>query len=351
MDFSSARSERFTAIASTLVAIAILAGGVTAYQSHNAPVDDVVQLESDLRFQLEVAFRHDPNERARRLVKLEEVSQAWHQSSRTTADREQLASWLLEATIRSMPGSIEVLPVVPHFGETTSPQTVAQSTPDVLVEPLPNEIRAEENLKNRAEENGETVTQEPTLASPATEKIRPSTDSTQLLAVPQPEVATFLVAMSPVAMSPVAMSPLATFPVTMSPIAVSPFVKTPRINLTELGARVAGYHQGLDEIDATLLIIEPANLTALSEQIRLLEELTQDFRFIRLYYQTLTDRESRAVIAPRSMAATLAEIERRINRTQEARSGDFLGEFDLSNQNEIADLRQQLAGVTSRLDR
>lgn len=323
MNFSAARSERITAIASTLVAIAILAGGVTAYQSHNAPVDDVVQLESDLRFQLEVAFRHDPNERARRLVKLEEVSQAWQQSSRTTAGREQLASWLLEATIRSMPGSIETLPVVPRFGGATSPKALAQSTPDVLVEPLPNEIRAEEDFKHWVEGNRETVTQEPTPASSAavTESSRLSANSAELPAVLQPEMATPRLVAAPI-----------------------------RINLTKLGARVAGYHQGLDEIDATLLIIEPADLTALSEQIRLLEELTQDFRFIRLYYQALTDQESRAVLTPRSMADTLAEIERRIDRTQEALSGDFLGEFDSSNQDQIAGLRQQLAGVTSRLD-
>ncbi|NOZ41254.1 MAG: hypothetical protein GXP24_13665 [Planctomycetes bacterium] len=323
MDFWTARSERTTAIVSTLVAIAILAGGVTAFQSHHAPVDDVVQLESDLRFQLEVAFRHDPNERARRLVLLEEVTQAWLQSPRSTADREQLASWLLEATIRSMPGSIEKLPVAPKFGESTPQPLLDQQRPDVLVETPLSEQIAEEPIAEEPEKS-KPVLLEPTPASlapieritPVTEIVAPIAD--ELLATPQP---------------------------TTTPAQV---METPiRINLTELAARIAGYHEGLDEIDATMLIIEPANIVALLEQIRLLEELSQDFRFIRLYYQTLTDRERRAVAEPRSMAATLAKIERRIDHAQEALSGDFLGEFDTSHQGRFGALRQRLTAITA----
>ncbi len=320
MDFWTARSERTIAIISTLVAVAILAGGVTAFQSHNAPVDDVVQLESDLRFQLEVAFRHDPNERARRLVKLEEISQAWQQSPQSIANREQLASWLLEATIRSMPGSIEVLPVMPRFGKPAPQRLLDQQTPDVLVQPPLVTEHAEEPF----EETPGLVVPEPTPAATGSIENSPSvTDSAAPLAVELPD------------------TPQPT--TTRAQVLVAPI----RINLTELGARVAGYHQGLDEIDATLLIIEPASITALFEQIRILEELSHDSRFIRLYYQALTDRERRAIVVPRSIAATLAEIERRIDQTQETLAGDYLGEFDASHQNRIGELRQLLAEITA----
>ncbi len=117
MNFSTVRSERITAIISTVVAVIILAAGVTAHQSHHAPVDDLVQLESDLRFQLEAGYRHDTDERATRLAQLEEVFQAWQQSPRLPADQELVATWLLEATIRSMPGSSEPMPTIPQFGQ------------------------------------------------------------------------------------------------------------------------------------------------------------------------------------------------------------------------------------------
>jgi hypothetical protein len=142
MNFSSARGERMTAIISTVVAVIILAGGVTAYQSNTAPVDDIVQLESDLRFQLEVAFKHDPNQRAARLVELSKVSRAWLDSPQSEADREQLARWLLEATIRSMPGSLEPLPAIPTFG--AKPQSPRVATPDILLDPPATEKPATE---------------------------------------------------------------------------------------------------------------------------------------------------------------------------------------------------------------
>ncbi len=317
MDFSLARSERIVAIFSTVVAVAILAGGVTAYQSHHAPVDDVVQLESDLRFQLEVAFRHDPNERARRLVKLVKVSKAWQQSSRTEDDHETLAKWLLEATIRSMPGTIELLPPVPRF-ESLSQQTTTGQTPDVRVELLV----VEENVM----ENPEPVSAVPTLASrPDTfvAKVAPQpvVTSVESLALPQPEI-----------------------------VAVRAVEVPIRINLTELAARIAGYHEGLDEIETSLLTLEAEDFTALAKQVRLLEEMTRDFRFVKLYYEALTGQERRAIAVPRSMTATLSEIERRIDRTQAALSGDFLGEFDANNQNRIGALRQLLAEISIRVE-
>jgi len=316
MDFLTTRSKQNTAIVSTLVAVAILAGGVTAYQSHHAEVEDVVQLESDLRFQLEIVFRHDPNERARRLVQLKKVSQAWQQSPRTIADRKKLASWLLAATVHSMPGSTEALPSIPSFGEHFS-QAVTQQSPEVLAEPL---VRIEK-LEPVAQVPAPTAVMPIPASLVSAEIIERSTDLPESLTTPQP-------------VAPMPHSVEAPIP----------------INLTELAARIAGYHDGLDEVERALLLLEAEDNGMLAAQIRQLETMTRDYRFVQLYYQSLTDKERQGVDSPRSMAALLAEITRRIDRTQETLSEDFLGEFDSGNQDQIATLRQQLAGIRRRLD-
>ncbi len=318
MQFSTDRSERITAIISTVVAVVILAGGVTAYQSHHVPVDDVVQLESDLRFQLEVGFRHDVQERAARLVLLERAGQAWQLSARTTTDHEQLAHWLLEATIRSMPGSIEPLPAIPRFGEqplqpATEPSTDALDGPFVEQDrlgsssPLPTQ--------NSLTSNVDHPTAAPTLFTGDFESDNFFVGETQ-----RPTVA------------------LATA------------AKPVRINLTELAARIAGYHEGLDEVETMLLSLDAADLPALGLQIRQLDEMTRDFQFVKMYYTALTDAERRAVVKPRTMTTTLAVLERQIDRSQAAPTGDFLDEFDAGNQAQIVELRQQLTEVANRVE-
>ena len=54
---SSTTGERVTAVLSTLVAIAILGAAVTAQQSRTPQADRLASLESDLRFQLDLAYR------------------------------------------------------------------------------------------------------------------------------------------------------------------------------------------------------------------------------------------------------------------------------------------------------
>ena len=332
MDFWTTRSERLTAILSTVMAIAILAGGVTAFQSHHAPVDDVVQLESDFRFQLEVGFRHDVNERARRLEQLEKVSQVWQQSPRSEADRQELAKWLLEATIRSMPGSIEALPdSSSSFGE--QPQLpvvdrVVDRTADIHVEPMTVPEHVE-------------MTPEPLIAEPLTLK------SGALVPTPVAYPQSFASAERAPIAEPTAISfELLTTPLplaTHSPIAASQV----RINLSELTARIAGYHEGLNEIETALLSLDAGDFAALTKKIDQLEDIASDFLFAKLYYEALTDRERLAVVEPRPMTAAFAVVGRRIDQTQVALSGDYLGEFDSRNQSRIGELRQQLAELTA----
>lgn len=332
MNSSSARSERITAIISTVVAVIILAGGVTAYQTNTAPVEDIVQLESDLRFQLEVAFKHDPNERAKRLVELSKVSRAWLDSPRSDADREQLARWLLESTIRSMPGSIDDLPKIPTFG--AKPQPAKAATPDVIVEPP-----AAEQPSRQAPE---PVAQTPTPAALVSAEI-PQTSVDEVLdddAVERVEFSIRATSEGDAAAKTQASAP----PAEQVPAPVN-------INLTELAARIAGYHAGLDEIEKRLLTLRSDDFAALAEQVLLLKELTRDYQFVDLYYAALSENERRAVTAPRAMSTTLAEIERRLDRAEANASDDFLGEFDANNQQRIGELRELLTEVSAQVSR
>jgi len=327
MNFSTARSERITAIISTVVAVVILAAGVTAHQSHNAPVDEVVQLESDLRFQLEVGFRHDPNERATRLNQLEEVTAVWQQSPRSAADQDLLASWLLEATIRSMPGSIESLPVTPKFGPQ-QPVRSAEPTPDVLV------VSAES--ADFSEQPGLVPTPAKLISM---EVDQPATVDSAfvMVAAPRSEFLAERAGANSLLVAEGRKGEAAAEPV--------------EINLTKLAARIAGYHDGLDEVETALLTFDSNDLPALDRQLRQLDEMTRDFQFVRLYTEALTNRERQSMAEPRSMSATLSEIERRLDRNQEAVDEDFLGEFDAEHLQQMTELRQLLSDVASRIER
>ncbi len=320
MDFSTARNERTIAIVSTLVAIAILAGGVTAFQSQDAPVDDVVQLESDFRFQLEVAFLHNPNERVRRLMLLNEISDAWQQSTRTPTDREKLADWLLESTIRSMAGSIEALPTIPRFSGQGQQSATAPASAEST---RPSELTVKTGpLARVATEAVGTVSASTPDSSVSPERAKPTAISVETLVIPGPTVVAPRVVESPI-----------------------------RINLIELAARIAGYHEGLDEIEQSLLDFEGENIPKLAALVQQLDGLAHSYRFVKLYHQLLTDKERQTIDSPRPMTATFAEIERRIDRTLASQAGDFLGEFDTDNQDQIAGLRQLLSAVANRIDR
>ena len=60
MSFSAEARHRLTAILSTLVAVAIVAGGGIAQNQEESSPESLERLESDLRFQIESGFRLEP---------------------------------------------------------------------------------------------------------------------------------------------------------------------------------------------------------------------------------------------------------------------------------------------------
>jgi hypothetical protein len=315
MDPSTRSSERITAILSTVVAVAILAAGVTAQQSRGALSDELDYLESDLRFQLESAFRLNPIQGAARVKQLDGVLASWREAPRTQGDRKLLAAWLLEATIRSMPGSLEALPPAPQFGRSEPAARQSTSSPPET-DPLasaPAKTIVPGDIFDPSEPS------EPFVPGLTPDLAPPAAEHTLVSAVNR-----------------------ATSP------APEPAGPTVAINLTELAARIAGYHRGLSELDSTLVANEHPQLDRLAGQISVLESLAQDYQFVRLYYDALTAQERRTVIPPRSLTNTLAELRRHLDRLQNDVEADFLGEYDAALGEKFASLRSQLEAIASR---
>ena len=357
MSQSSSKGEKITAVVSTLVALVILAVGVTAQQNHAKPQDELVQLESDLRFQLDRAFRHDTAERYKRLTQLESVITAWEYSAQSEKDREILGNWLLEATIRSMPGTGKHLPQVPEFGVVPSPSTQAVTQSDApstvsqaeSIRPkelVPEELTKKESPAEDSEspafrlEDTINVAEQGTLEEPD-EILFPNPEENQIVIVSTSELENATSSVSLVS------QPLSS---TSDP---KPTVKHPQevaqINIYALSARIATYHQALDQVETQVLALEETDLEVFAKTLKQLQGILQDYQFAKLYYDALDSTERKGLRAPRSPRPTLLEIDRRIENQQAIESGDFLSGFETSRLNQTKALRHQIATLANAL--
>lgn len=349
-------NERLTAFVSTIVAVAILAAGVTAHQSVPRTTD-IGQLEADLQFQFERTFRHDARQGEARLATLEKVMAGWRESAQSDLDREQLVAWMHESAMRSIPGTLAPLPEIPEFSQVQSAptvQVVEHEVKKVVVDEQPKAKEAESTLADNGGKTkpglytqGPQTVITPTLADPLEEEmvalrqpqsinpeIPPATATTKAGTAPRPG----MTQESPLRETNL----LASVPVEpQEPVGV---------NLTELAARIAGYHDALDKIDMALMTMKTADMEVITREIAQLESLVRDYRFVDLYYQSLTEAERRMVIAPRPMNTVIAEIERQLDRCEEVLDGDFLGMFDSAAKEEFAKLRLKLSVITERTE-
>ncbi|MCG8448887.1 MAG: hypothetical protein MI725_04820 [Pirellulales bacterium] len=336
MNQSTTQGERITAVVSTLVAIAILAAGVTAQQQHAPPSDELIQLESDLRFQLEMAFRHDTTERQKRLAQLAQVIAAWEDAPRTATNRQQLVDWLLESTSRSIPGAVEDLAAAPVFDGPNPPEPAGAPQTDFVVSSPPGPKLAKPDEKN-------APTPTPVAAAPVAR--------TQKEVLPESIMERTAKHVATDATFATIQQDTVTAGSNPSPATAEP---EPRgqvfINLTELSARIAGYHEGLNALEARLVTLEEAELDILAELVDQLDGMTRNFRFVKLYHDALTAHERQAVESPRSPLATLIEIESLIERSENAEPEDFLSDLESGNLEQTEQLRQLLAAIASRVD-
>lgn len=351
-------SERTTTIVSALVALAILGLGVTAQPTGDSASGRIEALESDLRFQIEMSWRHDGRTREAREAQLAETLAAWEASPQTGPDRQLLEKWLRGAIVGSLPEESGEFPPTPAFSEliieAAKPAVVpdADAKPPALsgaVEPrqaskpksdanasaampaLPRDVplkpgqaytppKAKEfRITPRVPGNGQAATPPETPPAAPTRQV-PATPPKRVVAAKPVEVPLATPPRSPEhppkivetngdrVMPPVVEAP----PVAPSTTPTVQEAPTPpvTVNLAELNAQIGGYHDGLDEIEATV-VARGGKLTEgeVAQLVGQLEQLAAQHQFVRLYYDGLSKSERRFVAAPRSMGETIELVE------------------------------------------
>lgn len=373
----SSGNGRLTAFVSTAVAVAILAAGVTARQNSVRTVTDIVQVASDLRFQFEMTLRHNSRERDVRLAELDAVMDAWRVAPQSEADHELILTWLREAGTNSLPGIMRPLPPLPVFSQSklilAEPQNPSKSRPAVerQVQKVPTpalqqaEVKQPEIRKNLTPQSNASA---PTIDSVYSQSKNPERAPVtptpvdpleeEMIALRQPESltsGTLTVAREPgLAPRPgiveqpkvIEQNLLASVPVTKHTAAAAPVA----VNLTELAARIAGYHDALDEVELALLRTDRPDLEVVTEQVNRLDQMTRDYGFVRLYYDSLTPVERDSMIEPRSMRSALDEVKRQLARCEEVLDGDYLGTFDAEADRQFADLHAKIAEIERRTE-
>jgi hypothetical protein len=342
---------------------------VTAHQKSTSRSSDVVQLASDLRFQFEMAFRHNERDRDARLEQLDNVMAAWQASTQSDADRGVLVTWLQAAGASSLPGALRDLPAAPEFSKVQPPLEIVaehrvQKVPAVegiVIDQVEQDVEidgtgftetgfTEKETALLVESPAQTPIT-PTAADPLEEEMislrqppslelgeRNAADRQSSETAPRPGVSA-----QPQLIEENLLTSLPTEPSeTVQPT-------TANVNLTELAARIAGYHDALDEVETALLRMETASLDLVTAQIHQLESMTRDYSFVELYYESLTAAERQGMLAPRAMTSTLAEVKRQLDRCEATLDGDFLGSFDEAAEKEIAALRRKLADIEQRI--
>jgi hypothetical protein len=337
----STRGERITAAVSALAAIIILGAAVTAQQSRTSPVNSLARLESDLRFQLYMAYRTDGGRLSQSVGELNRTLDAWQRSPRTAADDRLLAQWLEDSIRRSMPGELKSLPATPQFGAlqlsaAATPPDAHPTTPQLA--PAPTLARPAPS--NRPEPT-QTANAQAALAMPETAE--PAVNKAPVESLPKPAVAEAAVAAEESIVAK-AVEP-ATQPRAESNLAPV------EVNLAELNSRIAGYHQGLDGIKAALVAAgESLDQQQLVMLVDRLESLADQYQFVCLYYDALTERERSRVAAPRPMRPTVELVDRQCARVEHRDSGDFLAAFEVPAGSLADSPAARLKAIADRLD-
>jgi hypothetical protein len=351
----SSRNERLTAFVSTVVAVAILAAGVTATQQQDLPADDVTRAVADLRFQFDMAFRHDEREREDRLAQLEALVNAWEKSPQSADDRASLFKWLQESAGRSLPGALAPLPAVPEFSRPAP--AVVHEVKKVPVDEKPIVVTPPQPVVTNSTVAGPAVANKPIVENTITPTPSDPLEEEMVALRQPPSLAPGEATVANVDKPALAPRPAGQEQPKLVPgkLLTSVAVKEDQatepvgVNLTELAARIAGYHDALDEVETALMRLEAPSLDVVIAQIAQLDRMTRDYGFVTLYYGSLTSKEQEQVIEPRSMKSTLTEVNRQLDRCAETLDGDFLGSFDQAAVQEIAGLRAKVKAIGERV--
>lgn len=342
----SSPSERITAVVSTLFAIGFLSVAVTAQRTGEAPVGELAKLEAELMTQLDIAYRHDTRLLDKHVAQFNAVLRDWQDAPATAERDEKLAQWIREAMGRAMPGSKRPLPATPDFAATSQPQAeirVAGAGQVPLVDIIvPEELRTKSNLSVPVarvpdladpvggEEFGEEDVEVEYVAS------REWTSPAENASFPEP---TFVEKHDATQLSPSEELVSESFAQSTPVQAETPAVE---INLRELSARITGYHEGIREIEASLINAAAGDAGSLLELVETLEQLEGQRQLVSLYYDLLTERQRRFLRQPRSLDTLVARVQTQLDRAERDHDGDFLKPFDRDAQRRLEQLRRRL---------
>ena len=372
--------ERFTWLASAAVAIAILGMAVTAQPSRKGSVDRLERLESDLRYQLELDARVNPAKYAGRTERLNTVLEAWRNSRRTSADRQLLDAWLRQALVQSLPGESGEWPAAPAFS-SMSPEEHAvqkQGAPHRIAAPEPP-VKPTEASKPQPSKRPTPNAASTAAGAPQASQAAKSSGATGAevakpfivhISDPVPVTAETLTNDLPVK-PPMAESPrqLAKLDENKEPSAPPPApsaaetaaaYKEPssewngaapqaavdhrlapappvEVNLAELNSRIGGYHDGLREVEATIVAgRDRMTVGEFAKVVDRLESLAGQYQFVRLYYDSLTAGEREFVLEPRSMLETIELADRQRTQVESVAEEDHFGAVDREEGTELS---------------
>lgn len=349
----SSTSERITAVVSTLFAIGILGVAVTAQRINEAPVGDLAQLEAELMTQFDIAYRHDTRLLDKRVGEFNEVLRAWKAAPATPQRDEELARWIRDAMSRSMPGSKRPLPETPDFAHESPTQGRRQlvkgasalgAATDIIV-PQQTQTRPSRVLGS---------SRVPDLADPLPNLSSEGDVDVEYVAAREwaGDDSFKEVFQEPINEEPEA----GDFGLRHESVSVNEsrqeephFVERQRdespeveINLRELSARITGYHEGIREIEASLINAAADNAGSLIDLVETLEQLDGQRQFVSLYYDLLSDRQRRFLRRPRSLDTLVSRVQTQLDRAERNHDGDFLKPFDRDAQRRLEQLRQRL---------
>jgi hypothetical protein len=355
---TSTRGEKVTALVSTLVAIAILAAGVTAQQSHKSSLNQLLQLESDLRLQLDLAYGHDRPLLKERRATVNEVLDRWSGSTQTASDYQRVTQWLKEAITASMPGATRPLPEVPLFDEESPLETSPESPLDAAPEPPRDEPRPQPRTEPAIDppsplSAGAPIQRVPTDRTTQTPAPIDSTGdlfrdpraaptgvdhrAEPTLAEPQTADSRAVVATEPLP------APTVASPDRLHTVSSPPDVQ---IDIAQLHARLNQHNLAVVALQRDLLGDRLAmNTSQLPRVVDRLDELTVQYDFLRLYYDSLTEAERSMVAPPRSPSHTARFLRQRLDMIvgrSGSDEGDFLSPFDAQQQPILQALDQRL---------
>lgn len=341
--------EKITATISTLTAVAILGMGALAQPSRRSATvhtveqtaeqaaDRIAALQSDLHYQLELAYRHDRDAFRDRTAELEQTLAAWHASPQSPADHELFGAWLREAISRSLPKRLDPLPPTPTFGAEPAPQVVDAAKPEAL-RPIPLSKPAETaTVTKQAASPAKAPVAAPSVADavavksvPAPSRVEPPVAKQQKEAPAPPATPAPAQHVAVEVVTASAPSPVAEPATKATLIAQTTTPEPVSINLAELNARIGGYHDALDEIDAKIVAAGAEPSLALAMRlVGQVEQLAEQRRFAQLYFDSLTDRERLFVIEPRSIDETVGLVEKLVRNVHPpAADDDFLAAAD-----------------------